>query len=90
MTQFEFFLTLAPLLAATVIIVAGYAWFQAHSPLSRTLTVYLVMVAGFLIAGILELVSISEEMVDLWVRIQYLFMPFIPVLWLRMALLYTG
>lgn len=90
MLQYTFFLTLAPFAVAIVVVIAGYAWLRHDSPVARALAAYLLAVAGFLAANIAELTSGSPAGAALFTQVQYLFIPFIPVLWLRFAFIYSG
>lgn len=90
MLQYWIFLSLAPIAAAMVILIAGYAWLRPGSPLARSLAWYLLAVAGFLSANILELIEGTPDGAAFFARVEYLFIPLIPVLWLRFALFYIG
>jgi signal transduction histidine kinase/PAS domain-containing protein len=90
MLQYTLFLSLAPFAAAVVLIIAGYAWTRQKTPVARALSGYLVFVAAYLAANVAEMVAGDAAQAVFFTQVEYLFMPFIPVLWLRFAFHYTG
>lgn len=90
MPQFHIYLLLAPFAAAVSSATAFLTWRSRRVMGFAALTLYLVLVTGFLFCSILELLNPTEAGTFLWVRLGYFFSPYIPVAWLIFAMQYTN
>lgn len=90
MSQYTLFIALAPLAAAVSIIVAYLSWHRRRATHIYSLTWYLVCITAYLILNLLELLDPTLEGKIAWLRLQYLFIPTLPLCWFIFALEYTG
>lgn len=90
MPQFHIYLLLAPFAAAVSTATAFLTWRSRRVMGFSTLTLYLVLVTGYLFCSMLELLNPTEAGTFLWARLGYIFSPFIPVAWLIFAMQYTN
>jgi hypothetical protein len=61
-----------------------------NCPYRSPLTWLLVCICGFLLSNFLELITGTAQETFFWARVSYVFIPFIPVFWIRFALDYSG
>lgn len=57
--------------------------------ISYPLLIFMFCTTGFLLTNTLEIISQSEKMVLFWAKAQYPFIVFIPLIWLKFALIHT-
>lgn len=88
--QYDFFVTIAPIIALAVIGVISYAQMRFPSRETRSLTWLMLATSGWLMANTLELAAPTEGATNFFSKTTYIFVHMTPTAWLVFALRYTG
>ncbi len=88
--QYVVFLALAPVAAAVLVLVAGFAWRRRGTPPAANLLWLALATLGWLIANSLELISASPSGTLWWGRVAYVFIAATALAWLAFAIQYVG
>lgn len=88
--QYDFFVTIAPIIALAVIGVISYAQMRFPSRETRSLTWLMLATSGWLVANTLELAAPTEGATNFFSKATYIFVHMTPTAWLVFALRYTG
>lgn len=88
--QHLLFVILAPLASLVILLTLVYTWQRRNTNGAFPLMVYLLVVAGWLFANIIEVVAPVESATLFWAKFGYLFISIIPASWLAFALTYAG
>jgi len=82
-----------PFLAASVLIslvLAVYMWRQRRAPFAAPIALLMALVALWSFGYILEISAPTLEQKIFWAKIEYIGIAFMPLVWLAIALSYTG
>nr|MDA3810758.1 two-component sensor histidine kinase [Spirochaetaceae bacterium] len=88
--EYQFFLILAPFSVGILLVTGTLIYQQYKGILAPILLHYYIFVTGYLISNILELLLISPRQTLEAAKIGHLFYSFLPVIWFRFALKYSG
>ncbi len=88
--QYNVYLVLAPIAGVISIASVVLAWHGRKVTGFQSLIWLLLAVSGFLFSNPFELISPLPSGTFFWARASYLFVAFLPILWLAFTLEYTG
>lgn len=82
--QYDAYRVLAPIFAAALLVILALSRNRSlrANPASKVFTVFICATVGFLVANTLEISTATPAGNLFWSRAIYLFIPFIPLLWL--------
>ncbi|MBN2004106.1 MAG: PAS domain S-box protein [Anaerolineae bacterium] len=87
--EFLFLVTLLFSVMVTTLLIA-YAWRYRHTPAAHAFVRFMVCVWVWSFAVVLQLLSVQQEMAEVWHKIHYSAIVVTPVAWMIFALIYAG
>lgn len=88
--QYNFYMVLAPLAGVVAVLATIISWQRRKGKGFGSLTWLMLTICGFLLTNYLELITPTPDQTFFWVQMSYLFIPLIPLFWIRFALDYSG
>lgn len=88
--QYTIYLILAPLAGVFAILAAIISWQRRKGKGFGPLTWLMISITGFLFTNFFELITPRPDQTLFWVQVSYIFIPLIPLFWIRFALDYSG
>ena len=88
--EYQIFLILAPFSIGILLVTGIFIYRRRQNRLAKILMLYFIFVTGYLLSNISELLLSTPKATLNAAKVGHFFFSFIPVLWFRFALKYTG